>query len=264
MTTGHGRLHHHDAYLALLRRTLALCALTFLSACSGGGGGDDDDDGDGGGDDDADASGVWTGPDVRDGGGSAQTVVIVSETGAFGSVSVHQTLSGSGSTSGNSLSATATGWAFLGQTFANGSAVADFTLNGTVDDFTRMDATYSGGNSSGTLTLTYDLGQSALGASDTLVNGTYTNDNGDTLTVTDGDLSFVAGPEPACTGSGTITFENGGKNIYDWDITLSGCSIVNGAASGVAMVTDSSSGSNDALYMVGQVGNFPWVTLLSK
>ena len=44
MRTGHGRLHQNDAYLALLRRTLALCALTFLSACGGGGGGDDDDD----------------------------------------------------------------------------------------------------------------------------------------------------------------------------------------------------------------------------
>ncbi len=262
MRTGLTGLHHNDAYLALLRRTLALCALAFLSACSS----DEceEDCGPEPPDDDADASGVWTGTDVRDGGGSATATVLVSGTGAFGSSNVHQTLFGSGSTDGNSLSATATGWAFIGQTFADGSAVADFELTGTVDEVTSIGATYSGGNSSGTLTLTYDDDASALAASDALVNGTYTNNNGDTLTVTDGDLSFVAGPDPACTGTGTLDFEPQGKNVYDWDITLSGCAIVNGAASGVAMVTDSSSGSNDALYMVGQVGNFPWVTLLSK
>ncbi len=39
-------------------------------------------------DDDADASGVWTGTDVRDGGGSATATVLVSGTGAFGSSNV--------------------------------------------------------------------------------------------------------------------------------------------------------------------------------
>ena len=71
----------------------------------------------------------------------------------------NQILSGAGSTNGRLAVGHATGWAYPGQTFANGSAVADFTLSGTVEDFTSIDATYSGGNSSGTLTLTYDLDQ---------------------------------------------------------------------------------------------------------
>ena len=54
-------------------------------------------------------------------------------------------------------------------------------------------------------------------------------------------------------------FENAGQECLRLGHHVGGCAIGNGAASGVAMVTDSSTGSNDALFMVGQVGNFPWV-----
>ncbi len=159
---------------------------------------------------------------------------------------------------------TATGWPYPGETFANGSTIADFTLSGTVEDFTSIDATYSGGNSSGTLTLTYDLSVAALGASDNVVNGAYTNTNGSTLTVTDGDLSYVSGPDPGCTGSGTIEFEDAGLNVYDWDITLSSCTAGDGVASGVAMIADSSGGSNNTLFMIGQINDVPWVMQATK
>jgi hypothetical protein len=54
-------------------------------------------------------------------------------------------------------------------------------------------------------------------------------------------------------------------NVYDWTITLTNCD-VNGEASGVATLTESSSGAGDLnwLFMIGNLDNFPWVMGATK
>jgi hypothetical protein len=246
-----------NARLGLLRRAFMLCSLAALSACGGGGGEDCDDCGPDV--EDADPSGVWTGTDARDGDPSHPAVVIVSESGVFTSASAGLFLSGQGETDGDSLSATANGYAAPGQLFTNGNSAGTFTLSGTVEDFTTIDATYSGANESGTLTLTYDEDMSARTASDAVVNGTYTTAQGSTVTVANGSLSLQSGPDPGCTGTGTISWENSGKNVYDWTLTMSGCTATpNGSGSGVAILADSATGQSDLLVMGGEVASFPF------
>lgn len=240
--------------ISLLRwQWLAAPLLVFLSACSSGG----DDEEDEFEIDDADGTGVWNGTNTPGGGSASNATVIVAPSGRFVVATSAVFLSGSGTSSGNSFTGSATGWPPANSTFANGSTVANFTLTGTLFEGGTLNGTYSGANESGTLSLTYDTANSNRSASLATVAGTYTTQGSVTTVAINSNGSFTLnstlGPAMNCIGNGTFSVPDATRNVYIWNMTMSGC-FNNGAADGLAYLL----ANNTLLVMLGRTSGSPF------
>lgn len=231
-------------------RILYGCLALSLVAC-GGGGGDDEDEPES---NDADLTGLWSGTDTRDGGMAVPVTLIVAiggpeiPEGAFFSVSPELYLRGVGDTSGNNFSADGDGWPSGSRiAFPDGSAKAQFLLNGTAAEKSTINGSYAGGGESGTLSLTYDSALTNRGASLATVAGSYETDGGGALSITNGEITYSnASAGPNCIGNGEIGFDASSMNVYNWQIFFEGCDLVfNGGASGLGYLGDAANGGSD-------------------
>lgn len=246
-------------------RSKALCLVLLtglvIAGCSSGGG--DDEDEEGFTLEDADASGIWTGTDARDGGSTVPVTIIASGNGRFVSVSAGLFLLGNGSTNANSFSATGNGWPPAGETFSNGATTGSFSLTGQVFERSSVSGSYSGANESGTLSASYDSNRSDKGASLALIDGSYSSSGGTAVAITGGVLTLNSPAGPNCTGNGSVEIDDPNRNVYRWSMTLTGCD-VNGTAIGVGYLSDVAPGSNNRVNLLGATTSTPVVIVASK
>lgn len=230
-------------------RLVAMLLIALIAGCGGGGGGDDEDDEQ---DFDQDATGIWTGTVTPDGKPAVSAEVVVAPDGRFVAVSAFAFLSGSGSVSGDRLSASAKGWTPPGSTFANGSTSATFSLTGTVLQENRIDSAYSGGGESGRIAATYHDARSNREASLAVAAGSYVTSGGGALAINSTGAMTLNSPNgPNCVGNGTLQVPNRLRNVYKWSMTLSGCTAGNGNAEGVGYMGDIGSRLNSRIVLLG-------------
>jgi len=209
---------------------------------------------------DNDATGVWRGNHTPDGKTAVSVTAVAAPDGRFVAVSDAIFLSGTGDVAGTSLSATASGWAPSGATFANGSMSGSFTLSGSVFEQNRIDASYSGAGESGQLVMTYNS-VSNRSSSLSKVAGSYTTAPGlptASLAITStGNLTFNATGGSNCIGNGSVQAPDPSRNVYTWSISFSGCQVLSGQATGVAFLDSSGSGTDNTLVMLGATSSTP-------
>lgn len=211
-------------------------AATVLALTSCGGGGEDDEE-----DFDADATGIWRGPITIDGSGAAGTATLLAiPDGRFNMIAGGVALFiGTGSTSGNSLTGTATAWASSVRPFSNGATSGTFGLTGQVFEGNAIEGSYSGGGQSGTFDLVYQRSLTERPASLALVAGSYIGQSStvaSTLAITNGEMTLNY--STGCVGNGTIQVVTPNRNFYTWTMTLAMCPN-NGVYSGLGhMATD--------------------------
>ena len=249
------------------RRLLGVVSVSIVLAACGGGGGDDGGDG-GSGIDDEDATGIWAGTLKPDGEAQVPAFVVAVPDGSFALMAPGQAfLYGTGSTDGDSFTADATGYAFTGATFANGSTSGSFTLTGTVFEEDSLTGSYSGAGESGTIAMDFDATRTNRAASLSLVAGSYSATVGTastSLSVNNGALTFNATTGTNCVGNGTIRLaDTSSRNLYQWTMTLTGCPS-NGQFEGVAFLADVGGGSNNQLLMLGAGASGPLAVAFAK
>jgi hypothetical protein len=240
----------------------ALTAFAALVAgCGGGGGGGDEDDEEF----DNEATGIWNGTHTPDGRTGVPATVVAEPNGRFVVVSSLVYLSGTGNVSGDRLSATATGWAPTGTSFANGSATGSFSLTGTVFEGNRIDTAYAGASESGRFVFTYDAAQANRPASLAVVAGSYTTSGGGALAINSSGAMTLNSPNGTnCVGNGVISVPDASRNVYAWSMTLSGCTAGNGNASGVAYLGDVAGRANSLIRLLGATIDVPVIVLAEK
>lgn len=245
-----------------LCRVWCVCfAVLVVASCGGGGGDGGGGGGGGGGADDADATGIWRGTATPDGGAASNALAIVSADGEFILTAASIFLDGSGSTRRSSFSASATGWPPVGQTFPNGSGMANFSLTGNVAERSSISGSYSGANLSGTISLTYDGTLTIRAASLSTVGGSYSSADGVVSIAISGNtitMNAATGPSNNCTGNGTISIPEPSQNIYKWSMTLAGCN-VNGSADGLATIP-----VTNFLSLLGRLEDVPFSMIVNK
>ena len=244
---------------------VAVAVLTAFAAlvagCGGGGGGEDDEEEQF----DNEATGIWNGTHTPDGRTAVSATVVAEPDGGFVMVSSLVYLSGTGSVSGDRLSATATGWAPAGTSFANGSATGTFSLTGTVFEENRIDSSYSGASESGRFVFTYDAARSNRPASLAVVAGSYTTAGGGALAINSSGAMTLNSPNgPNCVGNGVIRVPDASRNVYTWSMTLSGCTAGNGNASGVAFLDDVNGRANSRIRLLGASIDVPVIVTAEK
>jgi hypothetical protein len=241
--------------------TALVAILSLLAGCGGGGGDDGDDE-----EFDNDATGVWTGTHTPDGKPAVSVTAVVAPNGRFVAVSSQIYLSGSGTVSGDRLSASATGWAPAGATFANGSTSGAFTLTGFLFEENRSESTYSGANESGRLVLNYSSSRSNRSSSLATIAGSYATGSGATSVAinSNGAITFNSTQGTNCIGNGTMRVGDSTRNVYTWSMTLSGCTAVNGSVDGVATLDDVGGQANNQLVMLGASSSAPFGVIAVK
>jgi hypothetical protein len=235
-------------------------AFSLVGGCGGGGGDDAEDE-----DFDHDATGIWSGTHTPDGKTGVSVSAVVAPNGRFVAISSQIYLSGTGSVSGDTFSANATGFKASG-TFPSGSAQGSFTLAGMVFEENRIDSSYSGAGESGRLVMTYDSGRSRRPSSLSTVAGSYTTPSGASSIAinSNGSMTFNSTQGTNCIGNGTISVRDGTRNVYTWTMTLSGCTGVNGNVDGVAYLDDDGGKTNNRIVMLGSGTSAPFGVIAVK
>jgi hypothetical protein len=166
-------------------------------------------------------------------------------------------LTGSGTISGNQLSASGTG--FTSVAFPSGSFQVPVILTGSVATNASISGSYSGGGESGS----FSLGYQALTnrpSSIATVGGTYTGlpsvSANESLNSNNGVLFFTS---PGCVGNGTIGIVDSTKNTYTWAMQIiatgQGSCIYAGNQTGLAYLADTNSTTtNNIIVMIGSAG----------
>ncbi len=215
-----------------LKRVAILAGLLFMTGCSGGGSDEEEPD-----DLDEDASGVWTATVTPDGQAAVNATLIAIPDGRFALTSSEALFIGSGTTNGSAFSATSTGFAPPGSTFANGAISAAFNLTGTVTTGASLTGSYSGANESGRVAATYNSSVTERQASLAIVAGSYLVPQQPgapivSLAINNGALTLNV--STGCVGVGDIAVVNPTRNYYTWTMTFSNCTVINGVYSGLA------------------------------
>ena len=221
-----------------------LAGLLLITGCSGGGGEEDEAE-----DLDEDASGIWTATVTPDGQAAVNATLIVIPDGDFALTSSEALLIGSGTVNGSAFSATSTGFAPPGGTFANGAISAPFSLTGTVTTGNALNGSYSGANESGRVAATYNSSVTERQASLAIVAGSYLVPQQPgapivSLAINNGAMTFNV--STGCVGVGDIAVVNPTRNYYTWTMTFSNCTVINGVYSGLAHMP-----SNVAVALLG-------------
>lgn len=253
----------------MLAHFMASLMALSLAGCGGGEekpatgvGGDDDDD--------ASGAGIWAGTYRIDGQGTGQPMGgIVTEEGDFvfattgTSARMHF---GSGSTNGNSFTATASSY--------GPASMVSSSFQGTIADGVSITGSYSLTGESALFNLTYSNIYMRAASLATLT-GTYTvtvgasgSNPATTLTVDIiGNGNFVyTNSTSGCSISGNFSVPHANRNYYRWTGTASGCTAGDGAMTGVAYLADVPAGQNRQLVMMGRHATLPvaMVVLVAK
>jgi hypothetical protein len=243
----------------------AVLALTVFAAliagCGGGGGGGDDEEEEF----DNEATGIWNGTHTPDGKTGVLATFVAEPNGSFVLISNLIYLSGTGSISGDRLSATATGFPASGTTFANGSASGSFSLTGFLFEENRSESSYSGAGESGRFVFTYDAARSNRPASLALIAGSYVTLGQGALAINSNGVMTLSSPNgPSCVGNGEVRVPDASRNVYTWSMTLSGCTSGNGAVSGVGFMDDFGGVANSRVQLLGATVDTPVIVIATK
>jgi hypothetical protein len=217
----------------------ALAGLILITGCSGGSGEEDEVE-----DLDEDASGIWTATVTPDGQAAVNATLVVIPDGDFALASSEALLIGSGATNGSAFSATSTGFAPPGGTFANGAISASFSLTGTVTTEDALSGSYSGANESGRIAATYNSAVTERQASLAISGGSYLVPQQPgapivSLAINNGAMTFNV--STGCVGNGNIAVVNPTRNYYTWTMTFSNCQAINGDYSGLSFMPTNTS-----------------------
>ena len=246
--------------------------LSLVAGCGSGGGGAGDDDEEF----DNEATGIWAGTHTPDGKTGVSATFVAEPNGRFVVASGLVFLSGTGSVSGDRLSATATGWAPSGTIFANGSTKGSFSLTGFLFEENRSESSYTGASESGRFVFTYDAARSNRPASRAVAAGSYATLQGGALDAyaslgggalaidSSGAMTLNSPNGPNCVGNGTISVPDASRNVYTWSMTLSGCTAVNGSASGLGYFEDLGSRANSRVVLAGATIDTPVIVVADK
>ncbi|HKJ88015.1 MAG TPA: hypothetical protein VKA48_05855 [Gammaproteobacteria bacterium] len=180
-------------------------------------------------------NGIWTGSLTLDGstGGSAATAVVWDGDLLLVSSAADAVFGGavSGTSASGSTSVDASG--DVRAYSADGNALDQGTLSGTVDPQNHMNATVSGTQRDGTLSLDYD---NDFAASTTLADLAATwsvTRNGETLSLSVDKGGAVSGSRSdGCQYVGQLNALSGVSNLYRLTLTISTCSGANGDYAG--------------------------------
>jgi hypothetical protein len=241
--------------------TAFVLVLSLVAGCGGGGGGGDDDDAEF----DNEATGIWTGTHTPDGKTGVSALFVAEPNGRFAASSSLIYLSGTGSVSGDQLSATATGWPPSGTSFGDGSAKGSFSLTGFLFEENRSESSYSGAGESGRFVFTYDATRSNRPASLALVAGSYVTSGQSALAINSNGVMTLNSPNgPNCVGNGQVSVPDASRNVYAWSMTFSGCTSGNGAASGVGFMEDFGGVANSRVVLAGATVDIPVIIIATK
>ncbi len=150
--------------------------------------------------------------------------------------------------SGNSFSATAKGYAPIGETFPDGSSSGSISVSGTCIEMQSITGTYSGLGDNGTISLSYSTlyeRASSLskvsGAWAGLVNGYIQS-----ISI-DSSGNIIGADTSGCVYAGNVSIINATYNVYGVNINVSSCGSYNGTYAGLATLGDTSA-MDDTLY----------------
>jgi len=207
--------------------------VSSLVGCGGGGGG-----GGGGPTPQPNASigGIWKGTDSISG---LPVIGLAAETGQFHFIRQDGVqYYGTGTTSGNAVTANFTGVTPLGTAFPDGSTYGTGTLSGTVSERSTLSGstsfrTAAGNSDSGNVTLTYNAlydRDSSL----TTIAGNFTDvKTGDVVSVSASGVIFEQDPATGCVVNGNVGIIDSRYDAYSVQWTYSSCTGANAVLNGL-------------------------------
>ena len=189
------------------------------------------------------ASGIWTGTITSNVAGQSQSLIgLVTETSeVYFFTSTSGNFIGTGSVNGDQFSGTLMGFAPTGFTWPDGSAIAQFTMSGTVTTRIRISGTYSGGGDSGTFTVLYDSTYERPSSLPTMSGLWATDPNafGGTAELTIDPLGLAFGSNTVgCVFNAIVSIRNASFNYYQIDLIVTSCGVFTGSYSGLGVLTD--------------------------
>jgi hypothetical protein len=148
---------------------------------------------------------------------------------------------------------------------AGGASFATLTFSGTFAERVNIEGTYtSTSGDTGTITLNFNA-QYDRGSSLTLTQGIWTETAGtyvNTITA-NADGSFFGSDTDSCSYTGNVTIIDPDFAVYGLNMDVSTCSLLDGAYTGFAFLSDSIS-QNDTLNLVATNDTFGFLFTMAR